>query len=89
MPVNAAEAAVIGCVAAAIQTGSRVIILPTVTGKTVRTLFWLRPPCLVLTVSRNTTVIRLLKTYGWVLPLKYPGTYWRFFFVALGFITVS
>lgn len=73
MPVNAAEAAVISCVTAANQTNSRVIIVPTVSGKTIRLLHWLRPSSIVITISTNIRVLRHLRNYRSVMPILYKG----------------
>ncbi|XP_041970745.1 pyruvate kinase-like [Aricia agestis] len=75
VPVNAAEAAVIACVMAARQTNSRVIILPTVSGATVRILNWIRPPCLVIAISSDVRTTRRLHIYRGVTPLLFSSKY--------------
>ncbi|KAJ0178691.1 hypothetical protein K1T71_005466 [Dendrolimus kikuchii] len=71
MPINAAEAAAMSCALAANQTSARVIVLPTVTGKTAKGLMRYRPNCIVLTVSNKPSTTRLLMTYRCVVPLTY------------------
>ncbi|CAG4916605.1 unnamed protein product [Colias eurytheme] len=70
-PTNAAEAAVLSCALVANQTNSRVIIVPTVTGKTLKALHRMRPACLVISLSKKISVLRLLHTYRSVVPLMY------------------
>ncbi|XP_038223229.1 uncharacterized protein LOC119840613 [Zerene cesonia] len=70
-PINAAEAAVMSCALVANQTKSRVIIVPTVTGKTLKALHRMRPACLVISLSKKISVLRLLHTYRSVMPLMY------------------
>ncbi|XP_052740758.1 uncharacterized protein LOC112047773 [Bicyclus anynana] len=74
MPVNAAEATAMSCVAVANQTNARVIIVPTVTGKTLRYLLWMRPSCLIITVSTDIHITRYLISYRSVMPLLYTGS---------------
>ncbi|XP_030028776.1 pyruvate kinase [Manduca sexta] len=71
MPLNAAEASVMACATAANQTKSRVIVLPTVTGRTARSLLWLKPCCIIIAVSERTRTTRLLSSYRCVVPLLY------------------
>lgn len=73
MPVNAAEASALSCAAVANQTNSRVIVLPTVTSRTAKVLLYLRPCCIIITVSNSTRTTRLLNTYRCVVPLMYKG----------------
>lgn len=73
MPVNAAEATALSCVTVANQCNARVVVIPTVTGRTANTLMWLRPSCLVITVSTKTAATRLLQSYRCVVPLLYKG----------------
>ncbi|CAG9795106.1 unnamed protein product [Diatraea saccharalis] len=63
LPMNAAEAAMLSCVAAAYQCKARAIVVPTVTGSTARALLRMNPTCLVITVGTNINVNRLLKSY--------------------------
>ncbi|XP_049870335.1 uncharacterized protein LOC126369815 [Pectinophora gossypiella] len=71
LPVNAAEAAAISCVAVANQTKARIIIIPTVSGRTPRVLLWLQPTCIVITVSTMQNVTRRLFTCRNIVPLVY------------------
>ncbi|CAH2243260.1 jg16099 [Pararge aegeria aegeria] len=73
MPINAAEATAISCVTIANQTNARVIIIPTVSGKTLRCLNWMRPSSLIITVSTNVQVTRRLIAYRSIMPLLYTG----------------
>ncbi|XP_050667605.1 pyruvate kinase-like isoform X2 [Leptidea sinapis] len=63
MPINAAEAAVISCAMVANLSKARVIVIPTVSGKTMKALHWMRPSALIITVSTKLSIIRLLHTY--------------------------
>uniref|UniRef100_A0A2A4JCP4 Pyruvate kinase n=1 Tax=Heliothis virescens TaxID=7102 RepID=A0A2A4JCP4_HELVI len=74
MPVNAAEASAVSCAVVANQTNARLIIVPTVTGRTAYLLNWLRPNSIVIAVSTKIRTIRLLKTFRSVIPLLYKGT---------------
>nr|XP_021208975.2 pyruvate kinase isoform X3 [Bombyx mori] len=79
IPTNAAEAAALACVALANHTNAGAIILPTVSGRTAKSLLWIRPNCVVITVSNKTSTIRLLSTYRCVVSLMYndtPHTNW-------------
>nr|XP_026496956.1 pyruvate kinase-like [Vanessa tameamea] len=73
MPVNAAEAAAMSCVTIANHTNARVIIIPTVSGKTIRFLHWLRPSCLIITINTDVRVMRYLRIYRSIMPLMYNG----------------
>ncbi|XP_021187409.3 pyruvate kinase [Helicoverpa armigera] len=74
MPVNAAEASAVSCAVVANQTNARLIIVPTVTGRTAYLLNWLRPNSIVIGVSTKIRTIRLLKTFRSVIPLLYKGS---------------
>ncbi|OWR53071.1 putative pyruvate kinase [Danaus plexippus plexippus] len=71
MPVNAAEAAVIACATVANQTQANIIVIPTVSGTTMKYLHWMRPSCLIITVSPEIRTTRLLRTYRSVMPLLF------------------
>ncbi|XP_045766173.1 uncharacterized protein LOC123867900 [Maniola jurtina] len=73
MPINAAEATAMSCATVAIQTNARVIIIPTVSGRTLRLLQLMRPSCLMIAVSSDGQVIRHLISYRGVFPLLYNG----------------
>uniref|UniRef100_A0A2H1V6E8 pyruvate kinase n=1 Tax=Spodoptera frugiperda TaxID=7108 RepID=A0A2H1V6E8_SPOFR len=73
MPVNAAEACAISCATVANQTNARLIIVPTVSGRTAYLLNWMRPNSTVIAVSTKMTTIKLLKTFRSVVPLYYKG----------------
>nr|XP_034830062.1 pyruvate kinase-like [Maniola hyperantus] len=73
MPINAAEATAISCVTVANQTNARVIIIPTVSGRTLRSLQLMRPSSLIIAVSSNIQVTRHLISYRGVFPLLYNG----------------
>ncbi|CAH1647100.1 unnamed protein product [Spodoptera littoralis] len=73
MPVNAAEACAISCATVANQTNARLIIVPTVSGRTAYVLNWLRPNSTIIAVSTKTSTIKLLKTFRSVVPLYYKG----------------
>ncbi|VVD01349.1 unnamed protein product [Leptidea sinapis] len=75
MPINAAEAAVISCAMVANLSKARVIVIPTVSGKTMKALHWMRPSALIITVSTKLSIIRLLHTYRGVMPLMYKDWY--------------
>ncbi|KAJ8727533.1 hypothetical protein PYW07_001652 [Mythimna separata] len=80
MPVNAAEASAISCAVAANQTNARIIILPTVSGRTAYLLNCLRPNSIVIGVSTKIKTIRLLKICRGVVPLLYKGPPRRIWF---------
>lgn len=67
--MNAAEGTILGCVAAAIQTQAKAIVVPSVTGRTVRSLMKLKPPCLIIVVNRLGHASRMLYTYRGVMPV--------------------
>ncbi|CAK1546215.1 unnamed protein product [Leptosia nina] len=71
IPCNAAEAAMLSCSLVANQTNARIIIMPTVSGKTIKALHLMRPSCIVIAVSTRIHVFRLLHTYRSVMPLMY------------------
>ncbi|CAG9559756.1 unnamed protein product [Danaus chrysippus] len=71
MPVNAAEAAVIACATVTNQTQANIIVVPTVSGTTMKYLHWMRPSCLIITVSPEIRTTRLLRTYRSVMPLLF------------------
>lgn len=75
MPVNAAEASALSCAIVANQCNARVVVIPTVTGRTAKILMWLRPSCLIITVSTKKGTTRLLQTHRCVVPLIYKGSY--------------
>lgn len=79
MPVNAAEACAISCATVANQTNARLIIVPTVSGRTAYLLNWMRPNSTVIAVSTKMTTIKLLKTFRSVVPLYYKGIFFTFF----------
>ncbi|XP_063532818.1 pyruvate kinase-like [Cydia strobilella] len=83
MPVNAAEASVMSCVALANQSNAQVIILPTVTGRTAKALCQIRPCCLVLAVCTNVRVTRMLQLYKCMVPLLYSGEPSKRFYLTL------
>ncbi|XP_063377318.1 uncharacterized protein LOC134664545 [Cydia fagiglandana] len=83
LPVNAAEASVMSCVALANQSNAQVIILPTVTGRTAKALFQIRPCCLVLAVCTNVRVTRMLQLYNSMVPLLYSGEPSKRFYLTL------
>ncbi|KOB68931.1 Pyruvate kinase [Operophtera brumata] len=45
MPINAAEASALSCMTVANQCNASVVVIPTVTGQTAKTLMWLQPSC--------------------------------------------
>ncbi|XP_072939865.1 uncharacterized protein [Epargyreus clarus] len=73
MPLNAAEAAVMSCAAVANVTNATLVVIPTVTGKTIKALHLMRLSCIIITLSSNNLVTRLLHTYRGVYPLMYVG----------------
>ncbi|XP_047983996.1 pyruvate kinase-like [Leguminivora glycinivorella] len=83
MPVNAAEASVMACIALANQANAQVIILPTVTGRTAKALIQVRPCCLVLAVCTNVRVTRMLQLYKSMVPLLYSGEPSKRFYLTL------
>lgn len=73
MPVNNAEATAMATAMVANEIGARVIILPTISGRTAKALLWLRPSALIITISRNPKTTRYLFTHRNVIPLMYAG----------------
>ncbi|XP_026322283.1 pyruvate kinase-like [Hyposmocoma kahamanoa] len=73
VPVNNAEAALMSAAMVANIIDARVIIMPTVSGRTAKALLWLRPSALIITVSTNPRTTRFLFTYRNIIPLMFTG----------------
>lgn len=71
MPVNAAEACVLGCAIAARQMRALVIILPTVSGKTAVQLSSVATDKVILTISSSPAIARRLRLYYGIISLIY------------------
>ncbi|CAB3257828.1 unnamed protein product [Arctia plantaginis] len=74
VPLNAAMAAVTSCVMLVNETQAQMIIIPTVSGRTVYHLNSLRIGCLVLAVTTNIRSFRLMQIKRAVIPLLYNGS---------------
>lgn len=73
LPLNAAEASAISCVFIANQTQSRIIVCPTVSGRTAYLLNWLRPVNPIIAVTTKIRTERILRTQRGVIALLYKG----------------
>ncbi|XP_064292150.1 pyruvate kinase-like isoform X1 [Plodia interpunctella] len=73
-PVNAAEAAALGCAISTWQTDAKIIIVLTVSGKSAILLAHLCPKVVVMTVSADPATARKLLLYRGILPLVYKET---------------
>ncbi|XP_026737558.1 pyruvate kinase-like [Trichoplusia ni] len=73
MPLNAAEACAVSCTFIANQTKSRIIVCPTVNGRTTYLLNWLRPPHVIIAVTTKIRTVRILCTQRSVIALLYKG----------------
>ncbi|CAH0605873.1 unnamed protein product [Chrysodeixis includens] len=74
MPLNAAEACAVSCALVANENHVRVIVCPTVTGRTAYLLNWLRPINIIIAVTTKIRTMRLLNTQRSVIALLYKGT---------------
>ncbi|XP_075971967.1 pyruvate kinase-like [Anticarsia gemmatalis] len=72
-PVNAAMGAVMSCALLANETQARLIICPTVSGRTLYYLNWLRPYCMIIAVTTKINTFRTLQIYRGVYPIIYKG----------------
>ncbi|XP_013170917.1 PREDICTED: pyruvate kinase-like isoform X2 [Papilio xuthus] len=71
MPVNAAEACCQACALVARQTQSKVVIVPTVSGKTARCLSHIAPDVTIFTITSNPVTARKLQLYRGILSIIY------------------
>ncbi|XP_013138681.1 PREDICTED: pyruvate kinase-like [Papilio polytes] len=84
MPVNAAEACCQACALVARQTKSKVIIVPTVSGKTARCLSHIAPEVTIFTITSNPATARKLQLYRGILSIIYNANKDQSFEEAMG-----